>query len=317
MENANSPEYLEKIKIAVIENLKKTVPAPSVQMQDVPRHGMNVMTDEDDAELDDEDADNNKDVRMTQRDFEKRTVVDNEFEESDDEEMAEANGVYRPNGKRKTMSDFKNPYEHEEEDFNDFLRREKEKDAKSSPQVEAQDAANNDEGDETMEDVEQVAPEALEPAQVAAAAPITSVAEDSEKLDKDGDVDMGDATEPEVPSIKQEEADTRPTPSSTQPVPEVTADKEIEKPVEEPPKENATPEAASAQKGEDVPAAATPPAADEPKQVDEPAQEQAKSPTKASEPTEESGTKMDVEEPKADDVVQAATEPSGETTAEK
>lgn len=316
MENANSPEYLEKIKIAVIENLKKTVPAPSVQMQDVPRHGMNVMTDEDDAELDDEDADNNKDVRMTQRDFEKRTVVDNEFEESDDEEMAEANGVYRPNGKRKTMSDFKNPYEHEEEDFNEFLRREKEKEAKSSPQVEAQDTANNDEGDETMEDVEQVAPEAPEPAQAAAAAPMTSVADESEKLDKDGDVDMGDATEPEAPSIKQEEADTRPTPSTTQPVPEVTAEKEIEKPVEEAPKDNATPEAAAAEKGEDV-SAATPPAADEPMEAGEPAQEQAKSPAKASEPVEESGIKLDVEEHKADDAVQAATEPSGEATAEK
>lgn len=316
MENANSPEYLEKIKIAVIENLKKTVPAPSVQMQDVPRHGMNVMTDEDDAELDDEDADNNKDVRMTQRDFEKRTVVDNEFEESDDEEMAEANGVYRPNGKRKTMSDFKNPYEHEEEDFNEFLRREKEKDAKSSPQVEAQDTANNDEGDETMEDVGQVVPEAPEPAQEAAAAPVTSVAGESEKVDKDGDVSMGDATEPEAPSIKQEEADTRPTPTATQPVPEATTEQEAEKPTEEPPKDNEKPEAAAAQKGEDV-AAATPPTDDQSKEADESAKEQIEAPAKASEPTEESGTKMDVEEHKSEEPVQAAAEPSSEAAAEK
>lgn len=316
MENANSPEYLEKIKIAVIENLKKTVPAPSVQMQDVPRHGMNVMTDEDDAELDDEDADNNKDVRMTQRDFEKRTVVDNEFEESDDEDMAEANGVYRPNGKRKTMSDFKNPYEHEEEDFNEFLRREKEKDDQANPQVVAQDAVNNDEGDETMEDVEQEPHEAPAPEEVIAAAPEPAVAVVSETLDKDGDVDMGDAAEPEAPSIKQEEADTRPTPASTQPVPETTAEQESEMPAEEHPAAKATPEIAAAEE-EKKSAQATSPSATEPKEAGEPDQEQAKSPVKPSEPTGNNGSKIDVEEPKADNAPKTTTDTSGETTTEK
>lgn len=319
MENANSPEYLEKIKIAVIENLKKTVPAPSVQMQDVPRHGMNVMTDEDDAELDDEDADNNKDVRMTQRDFEKRTVVDNEFEESDDEEMAEANGVYRPNGKRKTMSDFKNPYEHEEEDFNDFMRREKEKEkeTQASPQVEAQDTVNNDEGDETMEDVEQQPPEAPKPEEATAAAPGPPIADVStKKLDKDGDVDMGDAAEPEeAPSIKQEDADTRPTPTSTQPVPEVTTVQENGKPTDEHPKDNASPEPQVAQQEEKT-AEATVPAVSEPKDAGEPNQEPAKSPTKISEPAEDSAAKTDVEEPKADNTAKTGTGLSREATAE-
>ena len=37
MENANSKDYLEKIKIQVIENLKKTAHAPSVQMQEIGR----------------------------------------------------------------------------------------------------------------------------------------------------------------------------------------------------------------------------------------------------------------------------------------
>ena len=46
MENSNSREYLEKIKYAVIENLRNTVPAPSVQMQDVPRQPFGGMTDE-------------------------------------------------------------------------------------------------------------------------------------------------------------------------------------------------------------------------------------------------------------------------------
>ena len=53
MENANSPEYLEKIKNQLVENLRHTAHVPSVQMQDVPRHSLNAMSDEDDAELDD------------------------------------------------------------------------------------------------------------------------------------------------------------------------------------------------------------------------------------------------------------------------
>lgn len=316
MENANSPEYLEKIKIAVIENLKKTIPAPSVQMQDVPRHGMNVMTDEDEAELDDEDADNNKDVRMTQRDFEKRTVADNEFEESDDEDMAEANGVYRSNGKRKTMSDFKNPYEHEEEDFNEFMRREKEKGDQASPEAEGQDATNNDEGDETMEDVEQEAPEAPEAEQVNATVPKPPAADVSEALDKDGDVDMDEATEPEAPSIKQEDAEPRPTPTSTQPVLEATADHEIEKPAEELPKENAPPDTTTAQQDKNS-AQATPVSASELKETEEPDQQQAKSPAKSSEPADDNGAKMEVEEAKTVDAVKPTTDNSPETTTEK
>lgn len=315
MENANSPEYLEKIKIAVIENLKKTIPAPSVQMQDVPRHGMNVMTDEDEAELDDEDADNNKDVRMTQRDFEKRTVADNEFEESDDEDMAEANGVYRSNGKRKTMSDFKNPYEHEEEDFNEFLRREKEKDGQASPQVEGQDAVNNDEGDETMEDVEQEVPEAAEPKEGPVDAPIPAVADVPEVLDKDGDVDMGDAVEPEAPSIKQEDADARPAPTSTQPVPEAKADRETEKSAEELPAGNTPADSIAAQQDKNS-AQATPVSASDSKEARDPEQVPAKSPAEPSEPTEENGSKMDVEEAKADGEVKT-TDATHETATEK
>ncbi|OAA62871.1 histone deacetylase rpd3 [Niveomyces insectorum RCEF 264] len=109
MENANSYEYLEKIKIAVIENLKKTAPAPSVQMQDVPRQGLG-MTDEEEAELDDLDEDENKDQRMTQRQWEKNRVRPEEFEESDDEDMAQANGVNYDGPKRRSILDYRNPH---------------------------------------------------------------------------------------------------------------------------------------------------------------------------------------------------------------
>jgi len=106
MENANSPEYLEKIKAAVMENLRHTVPVPSVQMQDIPP-SFGAMTDEEEAELDDLNEDMNKDVRVTQRDTEKRIVHGAEFEDSDDEE-----GAIRPNGTRagakRQFTDFKN-----------------------------------------------------------------------------------------------------------------------------------------------------------------------------------------------------------------
>ncbi|KAI1082067.1 hypothetical protein F5B20DRAFT_578838 [Whalleya microplaca] len=109
MENANSPEYLEKIKNQLVENLRRTAHAPSVQMQDVPRHSLGAMSDEDDAELDDLDEDENKDVRMTQRRWEQRIERENEYEESDNEDLDRANGVVHRNGSaRPTFLDYRN-----------------------------------------------------------------------------------------------------------------------------------------------------------------------------------------------------------------
>ncbi|KAI1454716.1 hypothetical protein F4805DRAFT_438696 [Annulohypoxylon moriforme] len=108
MENANSPEYLEKIKNQLIENLRRTAHAPSVQMQDVPRHSMGAMSDEEEAELDDLDEDENKDVRMTQRQWEQRIERENEYEESDNEELDRANGVHRNGSARRTFIDYRN-----------------------------------------------------------------------------------------------------------------------------------------------------------------------------------------------------------------
>ncbi|KAL7620777.1 histone deacetylase [Parahypoxylon ruwenzoriense] len=108
MENANSPEYLEKIKNQLVENLRRTAHVPSVQMQDVPRHSMGAMSDEEEAELDDLDEDENKDVRMTQRQWERRIERENEFEESDNEELDRANGVHRNGSTRPSFNDFRN-----------------------------------------------------------------------------------------------------------------------------------------------------------------------------------------------------------------
>lgn len=106
MDNANSPEYLEKIKVQVIENLKRTTFAPSVQMTDVPRD-----PDEDpDNILDDLDEDEHKDQRYTSRRWDKYVEKDGELSESEDEDENENNGVRRQPGvrKRRNIMDYQN-----------------------------------------------------------------------------------------------------------------------------------------------------------------------------------------------------------------
>jgi histone deacetylase 1/2 len=103
MDNANSREYLEKIRVQVIENLKRTTFAPSVQMQDVPRDSL-AMNDEDEAAMDDLDEDENPDRRHTQRRFDKYIEKDGELSDSEDEETNEANGVHKQPGTRKRRS---------------------------------------------------------------------------------------------------------------------------------------------------------------------------------------------------------------------
>lgn len=106
MDNANSPEYLEKIKVQVIENLKRTTFAPSVQMTDVPRD-----PDEDpDNILDDLDEDEHKDQRYTSRRWDKYVEKDGELSESEDEDENENNGVRPQPGerKRRNIMDYQN-----------------------------------------------------------------------------------------------------------------------------------------------------------------------------------------------------------------
>ena len=110
MENANNVDYLEKIKKQVIENLKRTTFAPSVQMTDVPRDPEG-MDDEADAILDDRDEDENMDQRHTKRRWDKYIEKDGELSESEDEEESQRNGVRRQNHnqKRRNIMDYQNP----------------------------------------------------------------------------------------------------------------------------------------------------------------------------------------------------------------
>ncbi|KAK4176534.1 putative histone deacetylase [Triangularia setosa] len=236
MENANSYEYLEKIKIQVIENLRRTAPVPSVQMQDVPRQSMGVSDDQDD-EMDDLDEDENKDVRMTQRQWEKRVERQDEFEDSDDEDMAAANGVFKLNGRTRQETNLRDTKE------DDTM----EVDRVATPAEQPVEAAENDDTmiDEALAATTEVAPE--EPA-ATETAPETLAA----TVDGDGDVDMREAVEGKVGEtvIKKEEVEelapakqdesqptaaaspkeatevpAQPSPTSKSPEPAVTADK--------------------------------------------------------------------------------------------
>ena len=110
MDNANSYEYLEKIKIQVLENLKRTTFAPSVQMTDVPADPPG-MDDEADAVLDDLDEDENKDKRHTKRRWDKYVEKEGELSDSEDEEENDSNGVRRLTNirKRRNLMDYVNP----------------------------------------------------------------------------------------------------------------------------------------------------------------------------------------------------------------
>ena len=117
MDNANSTDYLERIKAQVLENLKRTTQAaPSVQMHDVPRApmGMDETLDEEEARLDDEEADleKSKDKRITQRLWDRQIERDDELDASEDEELAEANGVKQQPGRprRRGIMDHLNPH---------------------------------------------------------------------------------------------------------------------------------------------------------------------------------------------------------------
>ena len=110
MDNANSPEYLSKIKTQVLENLKRTTFAPSVQMAEVPRDPVG-LDEEADAALDDLDEDDNKDSRWTERRWDKYKEKDGELSESEDEGEKQRNGVRRQPGakRRRNMMDYQDP----------------------------------------------------------------------------------------------------------------------------------------------------------------------------------------------------------------
>ncbi|KAL7945230.1 hypothetical protein V8C42DRAFT_324967 [Trichoderma barbatum] len=233
MENSNSREYLEKITAAVIDNLRQTGPAPSVQMQDVPRK-FGGMTDEEEAELDDLDEDENKDVRMTEHRWDKRVEHENEFEPSDDEDMAAANGVTPRNGNKRSYTDFRKG------DNEDNSERASPAAAAATNGGAAEGSAaedSHDINDDTIEDFaapgeqEKVSVDkkekSKEPEKEKEAEKESEEEreEDKEedKVDDDGDVGMADSEPKDEMTIKKEDVEPEPAPErvpSKSPVPE-------------------------------------------------------------------------------------------------
>lgn len=77
MANQNSPEYLEKIKTRLYENLRMLPHAPGIQAHNIPEDAI-------DQESEDEDK-QDPDERISIRASEKRIAKDEEFSDSEDE----------------------------------------------------------------------------------------------------------------------------------------------------------------------------------------------------------------------------------------
>ncbi|XP_064625445.1 probable histone deacetylase 1-B [Lineus longissimus] len=78
MANQNTPEYLDKIKTRLFENLRMLPHAPGVQMQAIPEDCVNDESDDEEKE--------NPDERISIRASDKRITGEDEFSDSEDEE---------------------------------------------------------------------------------------------------------------------------------------------------------------------------------------------------------------------------------------
>lgn len=114
MENANSHDYLHKIKSAVIDNIRRTG-KPSVEaFTTIPdgAHLARTMESDGEDEEDDLDADLNPEKRMTQRQRDEQIEHEGElYDASDDEDYKNSLGVRAQPGvkKRRNITDFVNP----------------------------------------------------------------------------------------------------------------------------------------------------------------------------------------------------------------
>jgi histone deacetylase 1/2 len=120
MENANSHDYLHKIKTAVIDNIRRTG-KPSVEaFLETPATAMlRGLESDDEDEEDDLEADMYPEKRMTQRQRDEQIEHSGEhYEPSDDEEYKEGLGVRRQPGvkRRRNIMDFQNPNAAQEDD---------------------------------------------------------------------------------------------------------------------------------------------------------------------------------------------------------
>ena len=95
--NQNSPEYLDGVRMRLLDNLRLLPNCPSVQLQDIPPDAVNV--DESEEVQAAEDAAGNE--RVTQDQVDRKVVPDNEFEDSDDEGDNKDEASHRDDGQPK------------------------------------------------------------------------------------------------------------------------------------------------------------------------------------------------------------------------
>ncbi|KAK2738151.1 histone deacetylase [Onygenales sp. PD_40] len=325
MDNANSKEYLDKIRMQVIENLKRTAFAPSVQMTDVPRGPLiDGMDDEADAILDDLDEDENKDKRFTKRRFDQYIEREGELSDSEDEEEQAANGIRRQPGvlKRRNQVNYRNldgdsgvdsgiatPREESsmpdedlglDEKMEDVEETEPAEKATLSPEEPATRSESRMEPEETPfnEPSEVAAPEPAEEEPIVSA-PISN--RESVQENVDTDTMMEDAPPEPTPAEPAETAEEQPTPAP-EPAPAVAAPAPAPAPVSEEPRERTPPKSPVPEAPAAVPAApveSTPPAEPQPtpaveaprepspKPASSPKEEPPKEPAKEKEPEEE------------------------------
>jgi len=104
MQNQNTPEYLDKIKTRLFENLRMIPHAPGVQMAPIPEDGAP-------EESDDDDNPKNVDNRISIRSSDKRIANDGEYSDSEDEgegRRDEKNHNKSPRKKLRTASPIQN-----------------------------------------------------------------------------------------------------------------------------------------------------------------------------------------------------------------
>ena len=112
MENANSHDYLHKIKSTVVDNIRRTGKPSTEAFATIPDNPAGLTnTDEDSDAEDDLDQDLNPDSRSTQRQLDRRIEHEGElYDESDDEEYKNGLGVRAQPGKqRRRITDDPNP----------------------------------------------------------------------------------------------------------------------------------------------------------------------------------------------------------------
>ncbi|KAK2756998.1 histone deacetylase [Arachnomyces sp. PD_36] len=294
MDNANSKEYLEKIRNQVIENLKRTAFAPSVQMTDVPREPLvEGMDDEADAILDDLDEDENKDKRYTKRRFDQYIEKDGELSDSEDEEENQANGVRRQPGV---------PFRRNAINYRNIDAADSGIDSAIATPREGSSVADDDAAapDEKMEDAEEL--EAAEEQDKPSPSPAQPAEDNDTKME--GDEDVSDTEAPEPSNAPETTADrdesAAPAPVSENPSPPANVEEndvtmEEAAPEPEPAKEQESVAEPSAQQPTTLPESPAPEAPAAPTttapetEAEEPAQ-----PAAAPETTEETAPKEDV-----------------------